>query len=487
MYRIMIVDDERFVRAGLIESVPWDEAECEEVMEADNGADALRKMEQNLPDVALIDLEMPVMDGMELIREIRRRGWPVDVVILTCHADFACAQEAIRLDVFEYVLKLSASGRSILDVLRRVWMRRLQRQGAPKLLEDAQHAESGRMLVLLADYRTNDWGGVYAIYRALIFGEGRLKEPVKCFQTEGNGLAVLLNDRCAEAAEKKAQQLLDCICKDSGRRITAGLSDVFESCDASAIAQAYTRAQRGFYEGHSRVYSDSKMMENWNDASELVNPIDLLNMHRDDEEVFASIREALPKLYGRKPELVRTCLVEWMYALSVRARRKGCAMVEPMTNLKEISRRMEQLDSFDELRQEIICAIEALKEQEAALSLSEAVKLTTQIVRSHPEGTESLMEIARSIGCSYCYLSSQFKIEMGVGFSEFRNRIRIQKAMNMMKEMEQSIAEIAEMLGYSSPYYFSVAFKKITGVAPTSWRSMNCGGEVETERIEISD
>lgn len=481
MYRIMIVDDERSVRAGLIESVPWDEAECEEVTEADNGADALRKMEQSLPDVALVDLEMPVMDGMELIREIRRRGWPVDVVILTCHTDFACAQEAIRLDVFDYVLKLSASGRSILDTLRRVWMRRLRRQGAPRLLDEAQHAGPGQMLVLLADYQTNDCSGVYAIYRALIFREDRLKEPVKCFQTEGNGLAVLLSDRCAEASKKKAQQLLDCICRDTGRKITAGLSDVFESCDARTIAQAYMRAQRGFYEGHSRVYSDDKMTENWNDTSELVNPIDLLNMHRDDEEVFASIQEALPKLYGRKPEFVRICLVEWMYAMSVRARRKGCTMVEPMMNFKEISRRMEQLDSFDELRQEILCAIGALKEQEVALSLSDAVRLTTQIVRRHPEGSESLMEIARSIGCSYCYLSSQFKIEMGVGFSEFRNRLRIQKAMNMMKETERSIGEIAEMLGYSSPYYFSVAFKKITGVAPASWRSMNCGGEVETK------
>ena len=83
----------------------------------------------------------------------------------------------------------------------------------------------------------------------------------------------------------------------------------------------------------------------------------------------------------------------------------------------------------------------------------------------------SIVSVGEELSYHPKYLSYLFKKEMGVGFSEFRNRLRVQKAMQLLSDTDQGLAEIAETLGYSSPYYFSAAFKKVTGVAPAAWRS----------------
>lgn len=475
MYRVMIVEDEQPVRAGLVSSVPWAEADCEVIIEASNGAEALRLMEKNMPDVALIDLEMPVMGGMELIREIRRRGWPVDVVILTCHADFAYAQEAIRLDVFDYVLKLSASPVNILDVLRRMLMHRLQNQGAPELIDVPQEAASGTVMALLLESTTGGYGGAYITYRALISEWDRIFTgemwQVQLYLLDGEGMACMFPKRNPDELRDVARELLNCVKSHTGRDVTIGVSDYHLNCNAVAVAQAKARAQLGFYHGHNRVYATERFPENWRDESEILSPVELLAMTRDDMDVLVSVREAVPKLYGRRPEMVRFSCVEWLYALSVRAKRKGRSLADPLMDLKQISKYIDRISSYEQLEQEVLFATKELTEQEAISRLSEAVKLTAQMVRNNPENGESLMEIARRIGCSYCYLSSQFKLEMGVGFSEFRSRLRVQKAMHLLMETDQGLAEIAEALGYSSPYYFSAAFKKVTGMSPAAWRT----------------
>lgn len=475
MYRVMIVDDERPVRAGLVSSVPWAEADCEVAIEAGNGAEALRLMEQNLPDVALIDLEMPVMGGMDLIREIRKRGWPVDVVILTCHANFAYAQEAIRLDVFDYVLKLSASPANILDVLRRTLVRRIQKQGGPELMDVPENAGPGTVLALMLERSSGGYDGVYTSYRALLNDWERIFDGdmrhVRLFQLDGEGLACMFPGKRPDELKEVAQKLIDSVQNRTGRKATVGVSDFSTVCGTETVALAKARAQLRFYHGHSRIYAYESFPENWKDDAELLSPVELLAMTRDDMDVLASVREAVPKLYGRRPEMVRFSCVEWLYALSVRARRKGRTLVEPLMDLKQISQHIDKISTYEQLRQEVLCATKELTEQEAISRLSEAVQMTAQMIRNNPESGESLMEIAQRIGCSYCYLSSQFKLEMGVGFSEFRNRLRVQKAMMLLTDTDQGLAEIAETLGYSSPYYFSAAFKKVTGVAPAAWRS----------------
>ena len=70
MYRVLIVDDEIFVRMGLKASIDWEKYDFELIGEASNGVQALDIISKNTPDIVLTDIKMPVMDGVRLIKEI---------------------------------------------------------------------------------------------------------------------------------------------------------------------------------------------------------------------------------------------------------------------------------------------------------------------------------------------------------------------------------------------------------------------------------
>ena len=100
--RLLVVDDEELVRWSLSE---YFRGEGFDVEEATNGADAIERFEKLRPDVMLLDLVMPEMGGMDCLRELRRRGHQVPVIILTALGDVAPAVEATQLGASRYLTK----------------------------------------------------------------------------------------------------------------------------------------------------------------------------------------------------------------------------------------------------------------------------------------------------------------------------------------------------------------------------------------------
>ena len=106
--RIVIADDHPVVRHGLKEMIESDSS-LKVVGEAGDGRKALESIEQLQPDVAVLDLDMPEMDGFAVVREIQRKNLTVEVIILTIHREEELFQEAMDLRVKGYVLKDSAT------------------------------------------------------------------------------------------------------------------------------------------------------------------------------------------------------------------------------------------------------------------------------------------------------------------------------------------------------------------------------------------
>ncbi|WP_296444447.1 response regulator [Rhodoferax sp. UBA5149] len=100
--KILIVDDEEVVRASHLRLLS---GHCCYVEAALNGADALREMERDSYDLVLLDLRMPGLDGMSVLRMIKQR-WPEsEVVVITGYPSVDTAKEAIRLGAYDYLAK----------------------------------------------------------------------------------------------------------------------------------------------------------------------------------------------------------------------------------------------------------------------------------------------------------------------------------------------------------------------------------------------
>src|SRR5690606_32803069 len=120
MIRVLIVDDEKIVRKGIATFMPWQDYGMVVVGEANNGEKALQFMENNEIDLLLTDLSMPVMSGIELMREVRQKYPNVQIVVLTLHQTFEYAQEALRLGAIDYISKTQLEQEQFEDVLERI-------------------------------------------------------------------------------------------------------------------------------------------------------------------------------------------------------------------------------------------------------------------------------------------------------------------------------------------------------------------------------
>ena len=104
MIRVLIADDEPKIRRGLSGLVAAT-AGFSVVAEAENGVKALEAARRESPDLLLVDIRMPLMDGLEFLRALEATGSTALTVIVTGHDEFRYAQEAVKLRVFDYVLK----------------------------------------------------------------------------------------------------------------------------------------------------------------------------------------------------------------------------------------------------------------------------------------------------------------------------------------------------------------------------------------------
>ena len=120
MIRVLIVDDDRFARMGLISMIPWAEYGMEIVGEAANGSRALEFMRQNKVNLMFVDIAMPIMDGLQLIRQVKAEFKDVSFVVLSFHEEFEYVQEAFRLGALDYISKDKMEMEDYNDVMTRI-------------------------------------------------------------------------------------------------------------------------------------------------------------------------------------------------------------------------------------------------------------------------------------------------------------------------------------------------------------------------------
>jgi two-component system response regulator YesN len=104
MYSVLLVEDEDIIRKGIRYSVPWEEHGYTVVGEARNGVEGKELIQTLNPDIVITDIEMPVMNGLEMIIETKCQNDYV-AILLTGYSDFEYAKEAIRIGVSDYILK----------------------------------------------------------------------------------------------------------------------------------------------------------------------------------------------------------------------------------------------------------------------------------------------------------------------------------------------------------------------------------------------
>ncbi len=107
MWKIMAADDEAYMREALQKLIDWQKLGCILTAVACDGQELIGRMQMDRPDIIIIDIKMPVLDGLEVCKYVYETCPEIQVILLTAYADFEYARTAIRYSACEYVLKVS--------------------------------------------------------------------------------------------------------------------------------------------------------------------------------------------------------------------------------------------------------------------------------------------------------------------------------------------------------------------------------------------
>lgn len=120
MWKVIIVEDELFIRESVKELIQWEELGFRLVGEAGDGEEALELIKRDPPDLVITDIMMPRMDGLELLKETRKAGYDSKFVMLTCMGEFEYVRQAMEYGASNYILKLSMSVNDLRETLGKI-------------------------------------------------------------------------------------------------------------------------------------------------------------------------------------------------------------------------------------------------------------------------------------------------------------------------------------------------------------------------------
>ena len=116
MYKVLLVDDERLELNTLKNYVDWTKLGIGTVYTANNGLQALETAEFKKPDIVFTDIRMPVMDGIEVLKQLQQMEIDCKVIILSCHDDFHFVKEAMKNGAYDYLRKNEINSANILNI-----------------------------------------------------------------------------------------------------------------------------------------------------------------------------------------------------------------------------------------------------------------------------------------------------------------------------------------------------------------------------------
>jgi two-component system response regulator YesN len=392
LWKLMIAEDETTIRKGLRFAANWEDYSITIVGEAEDGEIALEMAMERQPDILFVDINMPFLNGLELMKALREHLPEAIFIVISGYDEFSYAQQALKMDAFDYLLKPVNKEELIKTVKKAV-----------KILE-----KNNRRRQL--DLQLED-------------NKALLKE--KFLQEWAAGMA-------ADDEVRKQSQLLSIQLEGP-----VGIS-MFKVV---------------------KEIEESVTQEQWNDGLISFSLKNIINEHLKAYPFSEVFEDSLGHMIALLPNVEGEVLMRLNreikeYTESFLGKVILCLEKIMMTPL-------ELPDHYKKLKEEIA----------SYHSLSPMVILAKDYIDHHYfDPSISLNEVAEMVQVSPTYLSKRIKTELGASFITYLTKVRIKKALLLMKDPHLKIYEIADMVGYSTQHYFCNAFKKVTGISPTVYR-----------------
>lgn len=529
LYKILVADDEQIVLDAIRFIVERNFNGKFLIETAASGREAIEKAENVKPDIILMDIKMPGINGIEAIKEIKSRYSNALFVIITAYEQFDFAKEAVKLGVADYLLKPANHDKIVETIQKLIGIIEQQRRNRKKELELREKLENvlpvlenGLIysIILLEDNKEEleSYRNIFEIdedtgyIMTVEFGEKEVRGKI------GNIIGMSVK---SQSFYPYFRDTIKNICRCIVGPVMLNRIVVFIPSDyrgdeyshrldmlniASLLYDRISeKVDSDFYIGIGRCY---KGLENLQRSYEeslkaircaegkgIVHIMDIPNSGRMLMEypfskekqllekaavgetgtclqLFTFIFDWLDSQYGSSIQEVKVRLLEIMILIQRLAWDHG---IDDNEFIRRHDYMLEML-SIDESSQLRVWCKERIEYITRNICIVREKKINSLILRTKDyidknfDKEITLEDVSKEIKISPHYFSRLFKEEMGEGFIEYLTLIRMQKAKEFLEKGIYSIKEICYMVGYGDPNYFSRAFKKAVGVTPTEFK-----------------
>lgn len=524
MIKTLLVDDDIEMLQGLANIIRWEDYGFSIEGKATNGYEALNLITEIKPDVLITDITMPIMNGLDLIRESKKFLPNMKSVLISCHEEFNYAQEAIRLEADEYIIKHTLTEDELIRVInnlkKKIWNEREQRD---KLLKANRELNINKYVIREKFYldimdsnilNKEELGSRAALsnislpesnFRMISFFVDNIDEILKkcpiqeyelfkfsilniieeithgnaginSFSYGRNAFALLYWDNTAEVQISQriiymAKEIRDSIQSVLEFKPSVCVSGVYKDIFSLKKASQETEALREayFYKGCGEIILARKDYRN-SDSGTLY-------------------KEFGPELKGLLSSHNRSEIVRCINALFERITEEDYTPAGAKSLLRRLIVDMEiafgkygidmesfQLkgDTFATYKKIVEDALEyvfkTLRDARSVTSREEINKVI-EYIETHLSEEINCESMANYINMNSNYFSRLFKNEIGITFSDYLVNKRMEVATDLLNNSDYTIEEITTEIGIESISYFYRVYKKITGYTPGDIRN----------------
>lgn len=497
--KVVIVEDNPTTVLSLVKTIDWDVMKCEVAGTAGDGESGGVMIRQLKPDIVLTDIRMPVKSGLDMIADVRDDVPDCRFVIITGYDEFQYASQAIKLGVFDYLLKPIDNEEVMRTVRRAAAVTRRQMENDVAL----EQAENLKMRAQLLTLLTNDSQRGQGVHE-LLAGAGlqfhtyyimALQQTEERYFSQAvlnrveavlarrrmRTVTLLLYDLAVifvprgddgkgwhEEATELAYDLFD----ELVNPVRIGVSGLGQS--SHAIRQAYLQARRALWEAALRKRNRACVFyEDQGDGpvgqehiADTQRQIDELIARAELTDGFAAeAARALAEQSGRQYSNLRAMM--FLYTTGLR-RRFGLSADEEldavMSGIWFVSTEEDVRLCLKELNEAFLRRMDMPKQ-------SLLTRNALQYINLHAIEGIQLNDVADKLCVSANYLSALIRKETGVTFHEHMLEARMNVARSMLADPRILVEEVARAVGYGNYISFYNAFKRIEHMTPTEYRN----------------
>jgi two-component system, response regulator YesN len=531
MAQLLIVDDEIHVVERLATLVPWEKIGVERVYKAFSGEEALQWMETESIDVVITDIQMPGMTGLELAAEVKKRWRSTRCLLLSGHADFQYASEAIRHGTVDYLLKpvtdedLLAAVDKVLLQLQAEWEDIISQQRTALALRENLPLLRGSLLQELLLGRKLEQAALQEKMELLQipmqhgapFAMMLIRMEEHFYSYDARSLS-LFEYAIANMAEELFGNGFDLWhCKDAHDYLVFVLRHRGDSREQQQLERAATQLQKAvktylkgtisvlvtrrgvfpddlaaLYQSslsslRRRIGSERELFMTVSDEREepkiqslqslyeLPTLTHLLESSQWDAiaHKLARVFEELKSKWAESQEHLLEVYFAVSSAFSFIAHKSG----RPLSDIIGIhydklteGLPFKSLQLLENWTFAVLKLLEAETEEESRDARAHLVRQVQQFIEQHLATDVSLQAIAEHVYLHPVYISKIYKLETGTNLSDYVYQVRMDKAARLLLDSQEKIYEIAAQLGYQRAHSFIHVFKKHTGYTPQEYR-----------------